>query len=219
MNNLQPDGVCGIPVTVPESKVFIDARKYYIQYQNTRSVCGMEKSSLAQLQGFSFAATKKILSTSSDEALNEFLGIYCPEKSLIKLPELAYKNYSLKNFEAVKQSLRDTMRGSPAQPALIGYCANILKTPDYLGTSSRTRITHNGALTLKDLEESCKGHANLVIGRRKSGTKCQYLLRNSWGSDCDSYASTLNCENGNIWIDEEILMKNAISLQEIGPKE
>jgi hypothetical protein len=61
-------------------------------------------------------------------------------------------------------------------------------------------------------------HASSIIGRRfNQNTKsCEYLIRNSWGSTCDSgyNLDLLTCDNGNIWISEDIL-KNKSQLKVI----
>lgn len=58
------------------------------------------------------------------------------------------------------------------------------------------------------------GHAALVIGRRWNDTthSCQYLVRNSWGTECSQYPPRIsghgNCEEGlgNIWLDRGELL-------------
>lgn len=61
-----------------------------------------------------------------------------------------------------------------------------------------------------------EGHAALVIGRRwNAGThSCQYLVRNSWGTECSQYPRKISgnggCEEGlgNIWLDRGALLAN-----------
>ena len=57
-------------------------------------------------------------------------------------------------------------------------------------------------------------HASLVIGRRfnKENSKCEYLIRNSWGTNCGKYAMPYlypeNCTEGNIWVSQEVMYHN-----------
>lgn len=45
------------------------------------------------------------------------------------------------------------------------------------------------------------GHASTVVGMRPSPKgDCEYLIRGSWGAQCDSYDKTLDCEAGNVWV-------------------
>ncbi|MBS1963219.1 MAG: hypothetical protein JST04_13465 [Bdellovibrionales bacterium] len=59
--------------------------------------------------------------------------------------------------------------------------------------------------------DECHRHASLVIGRRrdpKAPSRCQYLIRNSWGRGCDSsYHSDWECDGpkGSVWIDADAL--------------
>jgi hypothetical protein len=64
-------------------------------------------------------------------------------------------------------------------------------------------------------ERDCGGHASLIIGKRCLNGKFQYLVRNTWGQDCDGYSNTegngsMECEaaTSSIWIDEDIVINN-----------
>ncbi len=101
------------------------------------------------------------------------------------------------------QSLTDSVHlalgAQPPQPAGISYCSEILK-------DSATRGVD---LDDPDGPVTCKGtHASVVIGRRPGPEgRCQLLIRNTWGDSCN-VDSKWQCENGNIWIDQDALMKN-----------
>ena len=57
-------------------------------------------------------------------------------------------------------------------------------------------------------------HSSLIIGRKKIKSSCYYLIRNSWGKSCDEIKSSkVICENGELLISENDLMKHIISLQ------
>lgn len=223
LNDLQPDGVCGISNTLPESTVFAEARKYYLKFQSERNLCGIQHSTLAQLKGFSFAETKKILYSSPDQSISAFSKLLCPEKSMIKISPLKFKNYSIKDYENTQKSLRAMLRGQPAQPAIIGYCANILqKKPDFIGVNeskNRYEKADRSGIAKHDSNVKCSGHQSLLIGRRSVGKKCQYLIRNSWGTTCTPYHSNWDCEGGNVWVDESVLVKNTFKLRELEQKQ
>lgn len=57
-------------------------------------------------------------------------------------------------------------------------------------------------------------HGSIVVGRRfnKKSNSCEYLIRNSWGKSCETYRSPLDCEEGNVWIPKEDLMKGLINV-------
>jgi hypothetical protein len=57
-------------------------------------------------------------------------------------------------------------------------------------------------------------HTSSIIGRRwdpKANT-CQYLIRNSWGEKCERYDTRLECQEGNIWLNESMVFKNMTSI-------
>ena len=83
-----------------------------------------------------------------------------------------------------------------SQPLEIDFCAKLLER----GPGGRKyKFTGFG-------RDICGSHAALIIGRRKTFFgRCQYLIRNSWGTRCDLYSFDWDCEKGNIWVDEETL--------------
>lgn len=61
----------------------------------------------------------------------------------------------------------------------------------------------------------CNGHGVAIIGSRSAHGQCQFLLRNSWGTDC-SYHSDWPCDSrGDLWVDETTLQNNFISIETI----
>lgn len=50
-------------------------------------------------------------------------------------------------------------------------------------------------------------HNSSIVARKfneKTGS-CSYLIRNSWGEDCEGYSKKYTCEKGNIWVPQEYL--------------
>lgn len=69
--------------------------------------------------------------------------------------------------------------------------------------------TANGALDEKT------GHASVVVGRKWNDEKnrCEYLVRNSWGSGCAGYENkNVRCEDGHFWISAGDLEKTMYGL-------
>jgi len=64
-------------------------------------------------------------------------------------------------------------------------------------------------------ERGCGGHASLIIGTRCQSGRFQYLVRNTWGQDCDGYqhdsSSHSQCEatTSSIWLDEDVIINNS----------
>ncbi len=74
-------------------------------------------------------------------------------------------------------------------------------------------------------EEGMGGHGSLVVGRRKNPETgaCEYLVRNSWGKNCEQKEGTgLSCHkncsadgcrySGHFWASEERLKKSILSV-------
>lgn len=68
---------------------------------------------------------------------------------------------------------------------------------------------------LRNIESKNSGlHASSLVGRRKNPEtgKCEYLVRNSYGSSCMSYDARLACENGNLWVPMDVLKPRLIDI-------
>jgi hypothetical protein len=76
----------------------------------------------------------------------------------------------------------------------------------------------NFLLPLKD-QPGFDNHYASIVGRKfNEETKtCQYLIRNSWGRNCTQYPPPYNkqCDEGNIWVNEDIIHKNLIGINYI----
>ncbi len=57
-------------------------------------------------------------------------------------------------------------------------------------------------------------HTSSIIGRRWNNetNTCQYLIRNSWGDKCERYDQSLECQEGNLWLNESMVFKNMTSI-------
>ncbi len=65
-------------------------------------------------------------------------------------------------------------------------------------------------------------HFSTVIGRRFNVEtfQCEYLLRNSWGTNCKLYPKhyQLNCKDGNLWIPRVDILKSMGGVYTFKPK-
>lgn len=57
--------------------------------------------------------------------------------------------------------------------------------------------------------DSKMNHTSSFVGRRMRAGKCEYLVRNSWGRSCNYYDRTYPCEQGNVWVPKENLIRSA----------
>ncbi len=77
-------------------------------------------------------------------------------------------------------------------------------------------INYNSNLLTKgqNHSSSVSDHVSTVIARKynKSLGRCEYLIKNSWGSDCVDTPS-LRCEKGNYWVSRTALRNNLTSVE------
>lgn len=109
------------------------------------------------------------------------------KKQALSCSDTIYKN----NVDLPIDKLDDKLSNS--EPALVYYAAKFLK--------------ENERLSYRNYN-----HFSAVIGRRfnKELNECEYLIRNSWGTDCSYYQKKYadKCTDGNIWIPRIDLLKN-----------
>jgi len=96
-------------------------------------------------------------------------------------------------------------------PIPIDYCSRILRPDRGLELPTWDKEENKWQVN----PESCGKHASLIVGRRfnQETRKCEFLVRNSWGSRCpESYVTreeggyiTQCDENGQLWINSEDL--------------
>lgn len=57
-------------------------------------------------------------------------------------------------------------------------------------------------------------HASSIVGRRFNINKnrCEYLIRNSYGSSCEKYDPRVECDHGNLWMDKAVIQKHMYDL-------
>jgi hypothetical protein len=146
------------------------------------------------------------------------------------------QNYNHQATTADIRALIDARLLLPdAQPVEIAYCSAILLEAAYPGADRSSGAKLPCPPRPDGLGEGGP-HASLVIGRRPGDAgRCQYLVRNSWGSGCaggkihalpggpkgasvqpkgDIYAPQWQCENGkgDIWLDAETLANSVFGV-------
>ena len=145
-------------------------------------------------------STEEITSTLSNRTLSSFM----------KINELREKNCQLQRIKPVTKLVMksglsigaDSLKDINEQldrnnPISLNYDAHfLLNRPRTFG--------------------SVDNHYSVIVGRRlnESTNTCQYLIRNSWGKDCSIYPThyKTQCEEGNIWVDENVLGQNILGV-------
>jgi hypothetical protein len=184
-----------------------------------------------QIEELSLALASSSASRFLDGALNracsrpgarrplELSGVGCRMNGFVSLSDVAQPAADLVKREGYRGWLtylnRRLSRGASTQPIAAGMCYNVV----------RFDAAYRGVKFLKSgpqVQPGCLVHFPLVIGRRKNGDRCEYLLRNFRGTQCNwPYAKPWECErDGGLWMDGEALARNIHSVYEIGtPRE
>lgn len=70
--------------------------------------------------------------------------------------------------------------------------------------------------------EAPSNHVSSIVGTRWNSKlkRCEFLLRNSWGPDCDDVfiGHSENCDKGNIWISETDINEQVEGISFLSPK-
>jgi hypothetical protein len=151
--------------------------------------------------------------------VKEVTDTYCTEAKRLELPklEVAFEKYFDAPKERVLAVLDSNFSGKESekiQPVGIYYCIQLLKNADYRG---REEITEDRSKTR--FTSDCKKnlHVSTIIGRRHCpGKTAEYLIRNSWGVDCQKYLKIVDgkavsnwpCEEGSLWVSADALKYN-----------
>lgn len=105
------------------------------------------------------------------------------------------------------------------QPKAIGiaYCGFVLSRLEF---ETKTNDQCKAEDEIKKGVVLDGDHASVIIGVRKPPNKngCEYLIQNSFGSDCSRYAHPEQCEDGKVWLSEDALARNIYSVSEISEK-
>lgn len=118
--------------------------------------------------------------------------------------------YDVERIDAERLNMSDqrkeeivTQTLEKSQPIEVSICSQVLRNPQYAPAADFKK---------------CMRHSILVVGSRTASSgQCQYLVRDTYGpGSCQRkrngepwYHPSLECQNGQVWVPQEALMKNA----------
>jgi hypothetical protein len=123
--------------------------------------------------------------------LNQFFNRYCADNA-VTIPEL--------RASVVRKPESQT------GPGALEFVRNLNRV---LSNGSPVGLSYE---TAPILSSGSGRHASSIVGRRWRNGVCEYEVRNSWGSSCQSYnASVTECnpEHGSFWIQDTTLFQAA----------
>lgn len=99
---------------------------------------------------------------------------------------------------------------------------NKLAERDYLRAMEHYKDKINSVLTagkpmgltynLKHVTKTDGYHASTVMGRQWRNGRCEFKIRNSWGTSCEYYNHDMDCTRGSFWVSDEKFFDMALNL-------
>lgn len=125
----------------------------------------------------------------SSSKLMETIKSHCSEsqRTKVNLPKaLRYNFRTLNTDDSYAGFIQKKLREADS-PISIAYCANIWKDPSYQG------ISYNQKGERDVLKKNCQYHESLIVGQKEIGGSCNFLIRNTWGTNWSAYNRKWNC--------------------------
>lgn len=97
--------------------------------------------------------------------------------------DLDYDNYYGESDDQVKNQIR-VFFTKEKKPLAIRFCGNVLYNDKFDGIENVDRIKAS---------KKCYRHASLLVGTREKAGKCEYLLKNTWGSSWEKWTKERSC--------------------------
>ncbi len=127
-------------------------------------------------------------------------------------PECKERYVTPKNKIAFKEKLEKYLRVKENQPLQINFCSAILSTEEEHRQKNEPIPPNNIWISQSSMDKNCGYHAVLLIGQKRVGNSCKFLIRNSWGLDCGGAGDPSNCDHGDMWVDADTLLNNTGSI-------
>jgi hypothetical protein len=132
---------------------------------------------MPELRALSLLSSRKVLT-------DLVLPVCSKDLQKLDLPKLTYYRTDVDDEYA---STLDKKLGSIKGPVSVTYCSKVLYEPEFVGVVRKTKTT------AESYEGNCGGHESLIVGKKKIGDQCHFLLRNSWGNGFSSSTKNWKC--------------------------
>ncbi len=123
------------------------------------------------------------------ETLKEALQKHCPpeKRTFVMVPEIERLNYRTLTEDSSYEKFLSTKFTTSPSPVSIAYCANVWKRPEFDGIDTNFRGERDV------VRKNCEYHESLVVGQKKLGNSCHFLVRNTWGTLWTGHNSSYSC--------------------------
>lgn len=132
---------------------------------------------MPELRALSTLSSRKILT-------DLILPVCNKDLQKLALPKLTYFRSDVNEIYA---ATLEKKIGSIKSPVSVTYCSKFLYEPELVGVTRKTKTTP------ESYAANCGGHESLIVGKKKIGDQCHFLLRNSWGNGFSSSTENWKC--------------------------
>jgi hypothetical protein len=128
------------------------------------------------------------------------------------IPEPKFIFLGPSNQKSMKDSIKQQLNMPNPQPLGIAYCAMVFFDPKLIGIE----LDPTQDQYIVKNENLCGPHGSIIIGKKEIKGVCHFLIRNTWGTGCNSYSwpceKNRKGEATGIWLSEDALINNLLSI-------
>lgn len=118
------------------------------------------------------------------------------------------KGQLLRQPAEFQEKMKSLLLKKHPMPFAIEFCAGVYKSPEKQmihNRQFRDRLTYlNEADQSENFTRYCGFHVAVVVGQKLQNGKCQFRVRNSWGTGADG------SDQGYYWVDQDILSQSTL---------
>lgn len=159
--------------------------KAYDEVVSSKYFQGKITSSMrASVESMKAYSNKKFLKYLRSQVFSECKAL---EDVAPNIPEVVSTARGFESDEFIMQVMSNVLTADSPQPIGLGYCSKIFSgQPGELHLMKRPRL-----LNMVLNAGKCSAHYSVVVGQRPVGEKCEYLVRNSYGTG--KWANNRSC--------------------------
>jgi hypothetical protein len=149
-------------------------------YQSIKSDVWCSKDEIASLQSFALSAPA---ASSLDIAFSTIFTAQNKEKSPLssELPAARHLAGLSSSEASIRETVRSHFAAGATRPLGLSFCSKVISDASYRGISG-TGSSRKIIPAKQNNGKSCGPHAVLISGIRSNAGRCEYLIRNSWGT-------------------------------------
>lgn len=149
-----------------------------------------------------YRAIRDLMFQSCAQARTELsLTPHCRTEAYVSPGQLGFQKIDFLKTKRALKRIHDRLELPRATPPAMAYCARVL----FDGYAFKPKSI---------LSKKCRAHWSLIIGRKRIGDRCHFLVRNTWDPEGTSARSVVWPRDAinDIWVDEAMILKSIAAL-------